>query len=90
MGVWAVAGEMSRGSPWSRTGAGAGGGHREVGTSPESSLWMAALASISETRILFVHSLARPFHKHSKFVPTSEPWTVVLKVWTWGRWYQHR
>lgn len=41
---------------------------------------------LSQSPVSFIYSLIHgffPFCKHSKFVPTSGTWRVVLRVWSW-------
>lgn len=69
MGYVKVAGEKDRASQWGRTRGQATG---KSPSRPESSLWMAAMSSVSEAKISFIHPLSPsffPFLKHRNLFP---------------------
>lgn len=82
---------MEWGWGWGQDGVGWEPTHGESGPvfpRPEPSLRVAALSSLSVRPefILFIHLFTHsffPFLKHIKFMPTSGPSTLVLKVWPW-------
>lgn len=75
-----MAGERSRGWAWGKMGASPREGSLLL-SRPESSLQVQSLKPRSHS---FTHSLHSffPFLKYIKFVLTSGPRTVVLKVWS--------